>query len=63
MLRSFGIALVLALAAVATQTIPLGARGLTALTGVVTALSEPGTMVLLGTTLAALSMMVKTSKG
>lgn len=63
MLRSFGIALVLALVAVATQTIPLGARGLTALTGVMTDLSEPGTMVLLGTTLAALSMMVKTSKG
>ncbi len=63
MLRPFGIALVLALVAVAAQTIPLGARGLTALTGVVTALSEPGTMVLLGTTLAALSLMVKTSKG
>lgn len=63
MLRSFGIALVLALAVVATQTIPLGARGLTALTGVMTDLSEPGTMVLLGTTLAALSMMVKTFRG
>lgn len=63
MLRSFGIALVLALVAVATQTIPLGARGLTALTDVMTDLSEPGTMVLLGTILAALSTMVKTSRG
>lgn len=62
MVRPFGIAIALALLAVATQSISVGAREAGALSHVVSGLSEPGALVLWGTMLIGLSNVVNRRK-
>lgn len=58
MVRSFGIAIALALVAVATQSSELGAREAGVLSRAVSGLSEPGALLIWGTMLAGLSRLV-----
>lgn len=62
MIRSFGIAVALALLAVATQSMPVDAREAGMLARAVSGLSEPGALLLWGTMLAGLSSMVSRRK-
>lgn len=62
MLRSFGIAIALALMAVATQSMPVDAHEAGMLARAVSGLSEPGALLLWGTMLAGLSSVVSRRK-
>ena len=62
MVRPFGIAIVLALVAVATQSMPVDAREAGMLARAVSGLSEPGALVIWGTMLAGLSSAVSRRK-
>lgn len=62
MVRSFGIAVTLALVAVATQSSELGAREAGVLGRAVSGLSEPGALLVWGAMLAGLSNIVSRRK-
>lgn len=62
MVRPVGVALVLALLAVATQSMPVDAREAGMLARAVSGLSEPGALVIWGTMLAGLSTVVSRRK-